>query len=89
MFRRGWFGWGRWGSGRGQYLSFLPVVPLAAPLVVGLRPGTLSASCRIPGPISWGGRAALLLACQALSVVVGHRVARELPNLGRGGSENG
>jgi len=81
------------GSRQRQSLSLLPMVPLAAPLVVGLRVEPLSRRCRIPGPL-WGrcpiprsiscrGKAALLLACQALSPVIGQRVARELTNLGK------
>jgi hypothetical protein len=59
------------------------MVPVAAPLVVGLRPEPLSRRCRIPGRVSCGGEVALLLACQALSLVVGQGMARELTNLGK------
>jgi hypothetical protein len=59
------------GSREGQSLPLLPVVPLAASLVVGLRTEPLWRGCRTPGPISCGGKAALLLACQALSPMAG------------------
>jgi hypothetical protein len=58
-----------------QSLSLLPMVPLAASLVVGLRAEPLSRRCRIPGRVSCGGEVALLLACQALSQVIGRCVA--------------
>jgi hypothetical protein len=48
--------------GERQSLSLLPMVPLAATLVVGLQAGLLWRRCRIPGPIFCGGKAALLLA---------------------------
>ena len=62
--------------GQRQPLSLLPTVPLAAPLVVGLRRALLWGGCRIRGRISCGGKAALLLACQALSLVIGQGVTR-------------
>jgi len=74
---------GSMGPRQRQSLSLLPMVPLAAPLVVGLRRGLLWGGCRIPGPLSCRGKAALLLACQALSPVIGQGVARELTNLGK------
>ena len=69
--------------GQRQSLSLLPMVSLAAPLVVGLRARPLWRRCPISRPISCRGKAALLLACQALSLVMGRRVARELTNLGK------
>jgi hypothetical protein len=74
---------GPMGSRSRQSLSLLPMVPLAAPLVVGLRAGRPWPRRRIPGPISSGGEAVPLLACQALSLVTGHHVARQLTNLGK------
>ena len=67
---------GTMGSRQGQSPPLLPVVPLAASLVVGLRAENIWRGCRTPRPISCGGKAALLLACQALSPVTAERVAR-------------
>ena len=69
--------------GERQSLSLLPMVPLAAAPVVGLHAGLLRRRCRIPGPISCGGKTVLLLACQALSLVTGQSLARQLTNLGK------
>jgi hypothetical protein len=62
---------GSMGCRQGQSLPLLPVVPLATPLVVGLRSEPLWRWCRASGPLPCGGKAALLLACQALSPVAG------------------
>jgi len=72
---------GPMGCRQRQSLSLLPMVSLAAPRVVGLRAEPLWRGCPIPRFISCGGKAALPLACQALSLVIGQRVARELTNL--------
>jgi len=67
---------GPMGSRQRQSLPLLPLVPLAAPLVVELRARPLSRRCGILKLVSCRGEAALLSASQALSLVVGQRVAR-------------
>ena len=65
---------GPMGSRQGQSLPLLPVVPLAASLVVGLRAENIWRGCRRPIPCA--GEAILLLACQALFPVTAERPAR-------------
>jgi hypothetical protein len=48
--------------GERQSLSLLPMVPLATPLVVGVRAEFLWHRCQTPRPIFCGSKVALLLA---------------------------
>jgi hypothetical protein len=64
------------GSRQRQSLPLLQTVPLATPLVVGLRAEPLYGGCGTLGVASCSAKTALLLACGALSPVTAERPAR-------------
>jgi hypothetical protein len=57
MFRRGWFGWGRWGPGRGNPYPFCRRFPWRPRWWWAYGPGPYGPAVTYPGPYPAAARA--------------------------------